>query len=74
MGQLLNRLKIGLNDGKVSVFAAATAFPVIPQFLNDLEADPQGTLYVSDSGDIMGTGKGGAIRPGSTISVKRFGA
>ena len=53
--------KIGLADGKVSVFAAATAFPVIPQFLNDLEADPQGNLYVSDSGDIMGTGKGGAI-------------
>ena len=53
--------KIGLNDGKVSVFAAARAFPVIPQFLNDLEADPQGNLYVSDSGDIMGTGKGGAI-------------
>lgn len=54
-------MKIGLNDGKVSVFAAATAFPAIPQFLNDLEADPQGNLYVSDSGDIMGTGKGGAI-------------
>jgi gluconolactonase len=53
--------KIGLNDGKVSVFAAASAFPATPQFLNDLEADPQGNLYVSDSGDIMGTGKGGAI-------------
>ena len=53
--------KIGLNDGKASIFAAASAFPVVPQFLNDLEADPQGNLYVSDSGDIMGTGKGGAI-------------
>ncbi len=53
--------KIGLNDGKASVFTAASAFPVVPQFLNDLEADPQGNLYVSDSGDIMGTGKGGAI-------------
>ena len=48
-------------DGKVSVFVAATAFPTTPQFLNDLEADPQGNLYVSDSGDILGTGKGGAI-------------
>ncbi len=54
-------MKIGLNDGKASVFAAASAFPVVPQFLNDLEADPQGNLYVSDSGDIMGTGKGGAL-------------
>jgi len=48
-------------DGSASVFAAASAFPAKPQFLNDLEADPQGNLYVSDSGDIMGTGKGGAI-------------
>jgi sugar lactone lactonase YvrE len=54
-------MKISLSDGKVSVFAGAEAFPSIPQFLNDLEADPQGNLYVSDSGDIMGTGKGGAI-------------
>ncbi len=54
-------IKIGLNDAKASVFAAASAFPATPQFLNDLEADPQGNLYVSDSGDIMGTGKGGAI-------------
>jgi len=54
-------LKISLADGKATVFAATSAFPVTPQFLNDLEADPQGNLYVSDSGDILGTGKGGAI-------------
>lgn len=48
-------------DGKASVFVATTAFPVVPQFFNDLEADPQGNLYVSDSGDIMGTGKDGII-------------
>lgn len=54
-------LKISLSDGKTSTFVAATAFASVPQFLNDLEADPQGNLYVSDSGDIMGTGKGGAI-------------
>jgi len=54
-------MKISLSDGNVSVFAGAEAFPSIPQFLNDLEADPQGNLYVSDSGDIMGSGKGGAI-------------
>ena len=54
-------LKISLNDAKTSVFVAATAFQSPPQFLNDLEADLQGNLYVSDSGDILGTGKGGAI-------------
>jgi len=48
-------------DGKSSVFVAAEAFPSIPQFLNDLEADLQGNLYVSDSGDVFNTGKGGAI-------------
>ena len=45
-------------DGKWQVFAAADAFPIKPQFLNDLEADGLGNVYVSDSGD---TNKGGAI-------------
>jgi len=48
-------------DGKRSVFVAANQFPSPPLFLNDLEADPQGNLYVSDSGDVFGSGKGGAI-------------
>jgi gluconolactonase len=48
-------------DGKVQVFVSASAFPATPLFLNDLEADPQGNLYVSDSGDLFGSGKGGAI-------------
>jgi len=53
-------LKIDV-DGKVQTFVPASAFPTTPLFLNDLEVDPQGNLYVSDSGDILGTGKGGAI-------------
>lgn len=53
-------LKIDV-DGKVQTFVPSSAFPSTPQFLNDLEADPQGNLYVTDSGDILGTGKGGAI-------------
>jgi sugar lactone lactonase YvrE len=53
-------IKIG-PDGKASVFVASDAFPSAPIFLNDLEADPQGNLYVSDSGDILGKGGGGAI-------------
>jgi len=51
-------LKVGM-DGQWKVFAAADAFPVTPQFLNDLEADAQGNIYVSDTGDMKG--KGGAI-------------
>lgn len=46
-------------DGKWQVFAAADAFPATPQFLNDLEADGIGNIYVSDSGDLKG--KGGAV-------------
>jgi sugar lactone lactonase YvrE len=43
-------------DGKTSVFAAAEAFPDAPQFLNDLESDAAGNIYVSDSGDLKGVG------------------
>ena len=49
----------GPKQGQAEVFAAATAFPVTPLFLNDLEADLAGNLYVSDSGDLKG--KGGAV-------------
>jgi len=45
-------------DGKWQVFADASAFPATPQFLNDLESDAKGNLYVSDSGD---TKSGGAV-------------
>ncbi|MDO9205948.1 SMP-30/gluconolactonase/LRE family protein [Methylotenera sp.] len=53
-------LKIDVN-GNVKVFVPASEFPVTPLFLNDLEADPQGNLYVSDSGDLFNTNKGGAV-------------
>jgi sugar lactone lactonase YvrE len=49
----------GPKQGQAEVFAAAIAFPVTPLFLNDLEADLAGNLYVSDSGDLKG--KGGAV-------------
>ena len=48
-------------DGKSSVFVAPDQFTSTPIFLNDIEADLQGNLYVSDSGDILGKGGGGAI-------------
>ncbi len=49
----------GQAQGQVQVFAAASAFPEKPLFLNDLEADISGNVYVSDTGDLKG--KGGAI-------------
>ena len=45
--------------GKARVHVAAEAFPMKPVFLNDIESDGKGTLYVSDSGDTKG--KLGAI-------------
>jgi gluconolactonase len=47
-------------SGTVSVFAAASAFPKPPRFLNDLAFDAAGMLYVSDTGDLQ-NGGGGAI-------------
>jgi glucose/arabinose dehydrogenase len=47
--------RVGPKGGK-EVFVAAEAFPKAPLFLNDLEADAAGNLYVSDSGDLKGGG------------------
>lgn len=47
--------RVGPKGGK-EVFAAAEAFPMPPKFLNDIEADAAGNLYVSDSGDLKGAG------------------
>ena len=51
-------LRVG-QDGTWKVFAEADAFPKPPQFLNDVETDPQGNIYVSDTGDMKG--KAGAV-------------
>ncbi len=39
-----------------AVVADGEDFPRTPQFLNDLEIDRQGKLYVSDSGNRQGAG------------------
>lgn len=44
------------SKGMVTVLAAEKAFPTPPLFLNDITVDEQGTLYVSDSGDLKGNG------------------
>ena len=48
-------------EGHVQTFVPASTFPTTPLFLNDLEHDPAGNIYVSDSGDLFGSGKGGTI-------------
>ena len=55
------QVNIKETNPSASVFVPAEAFPNMPLFLNDLEADLKGNLYVSDSGDLFNTGKGGAI-------------
>ncbi len=56
-------LKVALNEkpARATVFVPASAFTHPPQFLNDIQAGPHGNLFISDSGDIMGSGKGGSI-------------
>jgi gluconolactonase len=57
--------------GRTAVIADKSAFPVAPQFLNDIVADGDGNLYVSDSGDVQ-AGGGGAIfkiTPGGAVST-----
>lgn len=56
-------LKVDIKQPKpiAEVFVPASAFPSMPQFLNDLAVDAAGNLYVSDSGDLLGAGNGGAV-------------
>lgn len=53
-------------DGTWQVYAAATTFPKMPIFLNDLEADKLGNLYVSDSNDLKSGGSIYKIAKGGT--------
>lgn len=48
-------------NGQTSIFAGPNSFPAAPIFFNDLEADLAGNLYVSDTGDVFKSGKGGAV-------------
>jgi glucose/arabinose dehydrogenase len=45
-----NQVKRINKDGKVEVFAPATAFPTEPSYLLTLDADEMGNLYVADKG------------------------
>lgn len=62
-------LRIGL-DGTVTELAKPGDFPNKPVFLNDIEIDGDGVVYVSDSGDDKGTGAAiYAIAPDGRIST-----
>ena len=52
-----NRILEVKKDGTWQVYGAQMAFPGTPVFLNDLVADKQGNLYVSDSGDLKSGGQ-----------------
>lgn len=61
-------LRIDLK-GNVSTLASLESFPTPPMFLNDIELDREsGLLYVSDSGDLKGSG--GAVYRCNTRSKK----
>ncbi|PPD56354.1 MAG: gluconolaconase [Methylotenera sp.] len=65
-----NRVLEVSKDGTWQVYGAQMAFPGTPVFLNDIEADKLGNLYVSDSGDLKSGGQIYKIaKGGSPITV-----
>lgn len=65
-----NRVLEVSKDGTSQVYGAQMAFPGTPVFLNDIEADKLGNLYVSDSGDLKSGGQIYKIaKGGSPITV-----
>jgi gluconolactonase len=56
-------------DGTWQVYGAQMAFPSTPVFLNDIEADKLGNLYVSDSGNLKEGGQIFKIAKNGVISV-----
>src|SRR5215211_2611440 len=57
--------------GKAELVYPAKAFPRELHFLNDLAAGPQGSLYVSDSGDWTAAGRDAVFRlaPGKQPTI-----
>jgi gluconolactonase len=60
-----------ITGGKAELVYPARSFPRPLHFLNDLAAGPDGTMYVSDTGDSTSSGHGAVfvLRPGGKISV-----
>jgi glucose/arabinose dehydrogenase len=51
-------VRVDARSGQKTEFAATASFPRKPVFLNDIEIDGLGNVYVSDSGDDNGKGAG----------------
>ena len=64
-----NRILEVTRNGNWQVYTPESAFPLPPQFLNDLVADPFGNLYVSESGDLKSGGAIYKIAPDGVVSV-----
>ncbi len=62
-------IEVNINDGAYGVFAGTMSFPKSPVFLNDIDVDDQGNLYVSDSGDFKSTGFIFKIKPTGEVSL-----
>lgn len=56
-------------DGTWQVYGAQMAFPSTPVFLNDIEADKVGNLYVSDSGSLKDGGQIYKIAKDGVITI-----
>lgn len=57
------------NTGNATVYAAAEDFPVKPKFLNDIVADADGDIFVSDCGTFVSDGAVFRIKPTKEITV-----
>lgn len=53
-------------QGNKTVFVEEKQFPIPPLFLNDITVDEKGVIYVSDSGDLKGSG-GAVFRVGPVV-------
>lgn len=65
----INRVLEVNKDGTWQVYGAQMAFPATPVFLNDIEADKAGNLYVSDSGNLKSGGQIFKIAKGGAVTV-----
>lgn len=57
------------SNGTATVYADADAFPIKPKFLNDIEAGPQGDIFVSDCGTFVSDAAVYRIKPTKEIDV-----
>ena len=62
-------VKVDLKSKSSAVHAGTMQFPRSPVFLNDIDVDDKGNLYVSDSGDFKSTGQIFVIKTSGEIET-----